>query len=111
MRKYCEQKGYAEDYPRLYKKIEMDRRLFSRISSEAYELHIDKKTVFKLLIGLELTLEEAEALLNAAGFCFNNHKKCDLIIKYCVETGIYETIRVDEYLVYVDEKALFSDGD
>ena len=108
LRTFLQQKGYADDCPKLYKKINMDRRLFARISSEAYELHIDKKTVFKLVIGLELEMAEADRLLNSAGYCFNNHKQGDLIIKYCVQNNIYDPMLIDEYLVFFGEDALFS---
>lgn len=108
LKNFLQQKGYENNYSGFYNKIDMDRRLFSRIVSESYESQVDKKTVFKLVIGLELALSEAEELLRAAGYCFNNHKKLDLIIKYCVENKIYDPFCIDDYLISFGEKALFS---
>ncbi len=102
------QKGYDEQPSKFYNKIFLDRRVFSRISSEAYEQQPEKKTVFKLIIGLELTLYDAEDLLKSAGFSFNCHKKFDMIIKYCVENEIFKPEIVDEYLIIFGEKPLFS---
>lgn len=108
MFQFLSEKGYEDTIPQFYNKISLDRRVFSRISSERNKQQPDKKTVFKILIGLELTLAEAEKLLKSAGYNFNNHKKYDMIIKYCVVNEIYDTETVDEYLVEFNEKALFS---
>ena len=100
--------GYENQPSKLYNKIYLDRRVFSRISSIANGQQPEKKTVFKLIIGLELELDEAEDLLGSAGFDFNCHKRFDMILKYCIEHQIYHTETVDEYLVEFDEKAIFS---
>lgn len=105
---FIKKQGYEEQPSKLYNKIDLDRRVFSRIASIASEQQPDKKTVFKLIIGLELELGDAEDLLGAAGFDFNCHKRFDMILKYCIEHHIYQTVTVDEYLVEFDEKALFS---
>lgn len=108
LRYYMKEKGYADHPPKLYNKIYLDRRVFSRISSEAYGVQPEKKTVFKLIIGLELNLSESGELLESSGFSFNCHKKFDMIIKYCIEKKIYDLRSIDEYLVKFDEKPLFS---
>ena len=105
---FMKKRGYEEQPSKFYNKISLDRRVYSRISSEAYKQQPDKKTVFKLIIGLELELSDANELLKSAGFSFNCHKKFDMIIKYCVENGVYGVDTVDEYLVDFEEKPLFS---
>lgn len=102
------EKGYKDRYPDFYKKIDMDRRLFSKILSKANSHRTDKKTIFKFLVGLESNLEEAQEILEAGGYTFHNYDQYDLIIKYCIENGIYTTMTVDEYLELFDEKPLFS---
>lgn len=105
---FMKKRGYEKQPSKFYNKISLDRRVYSRISSEAYKQQPDKKTVFKLIIGLELELCDANELLKSAGFNFNCHKKFDMIIKYCVENGVYGVDTVDEYLVDFEEKPLFS---
>lgn len=105
---FMKKRGYEKQPSKFYNKISLDRRVYSRISSEAYKQQPDKKTVFKLIIGLELELSDANELLKSAGFSFNCHKKFDMIIKYCVENGIYGVNTIDEYLVNFEEKPLFS---
>ena len=101
-------KGYEDDYPKLYNKIFMDRRVFSHIASYKNSQLPEKKTLFKLIIGLELNLSEAEELLKSAGYSFNEHKKFDLIIKYCIEHAIYNPITIDSLLIRFDEASLFT---
>ncbi len=104
------EKGYTEEHrPKFYKKIDMNRQLFSKVLSRAADSQSqDKKTIYKFLIGLELKLGEAEEVLGAGGYTFNNHKQYDMIIKYCIENGIYDPATVDEYLILFGEKPLFS---
>lgn len=109
LRKNLEAKGYKDCYPAFYKKIDMDRRLFSKLASEANSYCPKKETIFKLLIGLELDVKAAEELLEAGGYTFHNFEQYDLIVKYCIENKIYSMTKVDEYLVLFGEKPLFSE--
>ena len=105
--KHLEKKGYKDRFSDFYKKIYLDRRLFSKLATEAYQYHPEKKTVFKLIFGLELTMDEAQKLLLSAGYSFNSHQQYDMIIKYCIEKGIYKLEQIDEYLQMFSEKPLF----
>lgn len=105
--KHLEQKGYKDRFSEFYKKIYLDRRLFSKIATEAYQYHPDKKTVFKLIFGLELSIDESQKLLRSAGYSFNSHNQYDMIIKYCIEKEIYKLEQIDEYLQMFGEKPLF----
>ncbi len=109
LRRNLDTKGYKDCYSVFYKKIDMDRRLFSKLSSEANSYRPEKKTVFKLLIGLELDIEDAQELLEASGYTFHNFEQYDLIVKYCIENKIYSMTKVDEYLILFGEKPLFSE--
>ena len=103
------EKGYEKnDYPDFYNKIFMDRRMFSRIMSESYQGIPEKSTIFKLAIGLELDLSNANKLLESAGHCFNCYREFDMIIKFCIENEIYNIDAVDELLYKLGEKTLFS---
>ena len=102
-----EAKGYKNDYPRFYNKAEIDRRLFSKIISLNQSYHPDIKTVYKIIIGLELNVEQANELLRAASYSFGG-SLYSLIIRYCVENGIFEHKKIDEYLMKFCGETLFS---
>ncbi len=90
----------------VYTKAELTRQDF-------YRLGINRKppkreTVLKFIIALKLNLEDATALFRSAGYVWGPALKTDLVIKACVENGIYDTFKVDEELIHNGQKALFS---
>ncbi len=81
----------------LYKKAQIDRRLFSKIRSDE-DYQPSKKTVFKLVLAMELTYQEAKECLEYAGFAFSRSSKFDLIVEYAVKHQIYNIFDVNELL-------------
>lgn len=81
----------------LYKKAQIDRRLFSKIRSDD-DYQPSKKTVFKLVLAMELTYQEAKECLEYAGFAFSRSSKFDLIVEYAVKHQIYNIFDVNELL-------------
>ena len=72
----------------VYKKADIDRRLFSRIrTSPAY--HPRKDTVLCLCLALELPIGEAEEMLGKAGYALSGGSRRDLIIRYCIDHQIF----------------------
>ena len=51
---------------------------------------ISKKLVFKIIICLKLTIDEAEKLLNSLSYYFDSSSYFDLAIKYCLINQIYD---------------------
>lgn len=82
----------------IYKTANIDRRLFSKIRSDA-DYHPQKQTILSLIIALHLDLEEAEDLLSRAGFAFSPVDTIDTIYQFCIENNIYDFRIIDE-LVY-----------
>ena len=75
----------------LYKRVNIDRRLFSKILNNAY--HPSKDTVIRLAIGLGLTIDESIDLLSRADYAFNPSKIEDIIIMQGIkETKKYKMI-------------------
>ncbi|MEN1761710.1 XRE family transcriptional regulator [Anoxynatronum sibiricum] len=73
----------------IYRRAGIDRRLFSKIrSDETYQT--SKRTIFSLIIAMRLTENEAENLLESAGFSFSMSHNFDLIILFFVRKAIYD---------------------
>ena len=89
-------KGLSEI--QIYKTANIDRRLFSKIRSDA-DYHPQKQTILSLIIALHLNLVEAEDLLARAGFAFSPVDTIDNIYQFCIENNIYDFIIINE-LVY-----------
>ena len=81
----------------VYKKAGIDRRLFSKIlSSKDYQPK--KITVICLAIGMELDIDEAEDLLDSAGFSFSKSIMFDSLIKEFIEDENYDVEEINNVL-------------
>ena len=81
----------------VYKKAQIDRRLFSKIrSSKAYTP--SKKTCLALAIALELDYDQAQALLEKAGFTLSRSSKTDVIIEYFIVNREYNLMTINDAL-------------
>ena len=81
----------------VYNKVHIDRRLFSKIRSDA-NYHPSKETVILLGLALELSESEIEELLNSAAYSLPKNNVYDLIIRFCFIEGIYNLIEVNSLL-------------
>ena len=89
----------------VYKRAGIDRRHFSKIRSKI-DYKPSKNTVISLSLALELTTEQAEELLSAAGFSLSDSDTFDLVIQYCLENSIYLIHDVNQALTYFSLKPL-----
>jgi O-acetyl-ADP-ribose deacetylase len=80
----------------VYKKANIDRRLFSKIRNADY--HPSKNTCIALAIALELNLDQTKDLLSKAGFTLSKSQKADLIIEYHILQQQYDIIQINEAL-------------
>ena len=83
--------------PQVYKRANIDRKLFSKI--RCHEDYIPrKKTIVAIAIALKLNLDDTKDLLASAGLALANNSKSDLIVSFCIENGIYDIYEVNTLL-------------
>jgi hypothetical protein len=51
-------------------------------------------------------MEQVDELLGLAGYSLSSSDTGDLIVKFCIEKGIYDLMEVNDALVYFGVKAL-----
>jgi hypothetical protein len=92
-------------YSSIYKKAFIDKRLFSKIKSNA-DYHPSFGTVTLLALALELSTEEYINLLNSASYSLPQNSYVNITLKYCFDNKIYNVFDVDGLLYTVAEKVL-----
>jgi O-acetyl-ADP-ribose deacetylase (regulator of RNase III) len=100
---YVDAKGMTD--PEVYKRSNIDRKHFSKIRSDKY-YNPKKSTVLALAIGLKLNLRESKDLLARAGYAFSPCDKRDLIVKYFIERGEFDIMKVNGALFDHDQRLL-----
>jgi len=81
----------------VYNKVNIDRRLFSKIRSNK-NYHPSKETIILLGLSLELSEKEIEELLESASYSLPMNTEFDLIIRFCFKEKIYDLFQVNEFL-------------
>lgn len=93
------------DAPEVYKKANLDKKLFSKIKKNpAY--NPGKQTAVALALALELNLDETVDLIGRAGLAFSPSSVFDLIIEYCIERRIYDVFEVNAILFEYEQPLL-----
>jgi hypothetical protein len=89
----------------IYKRAGIDRRHFSKIRCDRH-YQPKKATAIALCIALELNLDETKQLLGMAGYSLSSSDTGDLVVKFCIERGIYNLNEVNEALDYFGQKLI-----
>lgn len=88
----------------VYKKSNIDRKLFSKIRGKDYLP--GKKTILALAIGLELSLDETDDLLERAGYSLSHAFKFDIIVEYFIINKRYDIFEINQVLFEYDQPLL-----
>lgn len=104
---FCIIKDENLDEVELYKKVDIDRRLFSKIRSDRHYLP-SKKTVIKLIFALEADSTLSDNLMSLAGYRLSDNLLSDVIVKFFIDNNIFNKALLDEALVRYKQKAIFS---
>lgn len=80
-----------------YKRANVDRRLFHKIKMNP-DYRPGKQTVLAFALALRLSLDETKDLLMKAGFALSHSSKADIAVEYCIMTGNYDVIEINQIL-------------
>ncbi|MDO4793194.1 MAG: macro domain-containing protein [Filifactor alocis] len=89
----------------VYKKANIDRKLFSKIRCNV-DYKPTKKTAVALAVALELDLDEMKDLLSRAELALSPSSRFDLIVEYFVLHGIYDIHTINSVLFKYDQQTL-----
>jgi len=90
----------------VYRRAQIDRRLFSRIKLNR-NYQPSKDTAVALALALKLNIDKAKDFLAAAGYTLTKSKR-DLIITFFIENEIFDTALLNDYLYEYKQPLLFS---
>jgi len=94
-RAYDEKKGKTHKYVDIYKiKAGISKQVFYEMLKRPPE----KETLIKMAFVLEVTYKMAKELLESANYSFKNCSYRDLIFKFCFKRGIFDILKVNEFL-------------
>ena len=103
--RYIDEKGLSDT--QVYKRANIDRKLFSKIRCTP-NYKPKRKTAVALAVAMELSLDETLDLLKSAGFTLSQSSNFDLIIEYCIENKMYNIFDINLLLFKYGEETLGS---
>ncbi len=90
-----------------YKKANVSKQTWYKVMNDKH-YKPNKKTAISFAVALKLTLEETQNLLESVGFVLSNSSLFDVIIMYCLQSGVYDVLEIDSILFSYDQETLYS---
>ncbi len=91
--------------PDVYKRANMDRKLFHKIRSNRH-YQPSRKTALALAVALRLSTAEAESLMACAGYALSPGSLFDVIIRFFLDKQQYDILEINTTLFYFDQDIL-----
>ena len=85
------------DPPDVYKKIFLDRKVFSAILCKK-NYTPKKMTMLGLALAFELDVPTTRELLEKAGYALSSSDKTDLLIAFCLDHEMYDIVEINDEL-------------
>ncbi len=92
----------------VYKRAGVDRKLFSKIRSDA-NYTPKKRTAILFAFALSLNEDQARDLLARAGYSLSDADTTDIIVQYFLQTDNHDLSELDEVLVRFGEQPVYSE--
>lgn len=106
LQKLIDKKGFKK-YKEIYDKISMKQDTFSSILRGKYPV-VKRENVLRLCVGLKLTIDEAEELMESAGYLFSRSIMTDVVVKGFLLHQCYDTFAIDDELCENNAPVLFA---
>lgn len=88
--------------PEVYKHANIDRKLFSKIRSNA-QYQPKKQTAIALALALSMNLDDTLDLIGRAGYTLTASSKADLIVQYFIEHSCWDINLINQVLYEFDQ--------
>ena len=89
----------------VYKRARLSRQIFSKLRTQKGYMP-RKRTIIAIAFAMELTLDEAQDLLEHGGYSLSPSIKEDVIISFFFENKIYDFFEINEALYHFGFKSL-----
>ncbi len=80
--------------PDIYRRAGISRQHFNKMINDL-EYQPTKRTVWQLIVGMQLNMNEAKKLMEKAGFSMTRSNKTDLVMEYYILHRRYSIIEID----------------